>query len=252
MTVEPTWWLALAIALLLLVTVLLNAWAKIGTAHDALIAALRAAIQLAAVSFIIAIVIKNIWLSLAMALVMFAVATWTTAKRTGTTSSLPWVAVAVLSGVIPVLAIVFSSRVVPFAGISIIPIAGIVIGNMMTAHTLLGRRVFSTLRSSVGTYEAGLSIGLPRSAAIHLITQPLMREALIPNLDQTRTVGLVTLPGAFIGVLLGGGSAIQASAAQLLVLVMIMCGQTIVVVVAEQLIRLGLIMPTDLRTKLIP
>jgi putative ABC transport system permease protein len=28
----------------------------------------------------------------------------------------------------------------------------------------------------------------------------------VPVLDQTRTVGLVTLPGAFVGVLLGGGS----------------------------------------------
>jgi len=30
--------------------------------------------------------------------------------------------------------------------------------------------------------------------------------ALVPGLDQTRTVGLVTLPGAFVGVLLAGAS----------------------------------------------
>ena len=29
-------------------------------------------------------------------------------------------------------------------------------------------------------------------------------QALIPALDQTRTVGLVTLPGAYVGVLLLG------------------------------------------------
>ena len=42
--------------------------------------------------------------------------------------------------------------------------------------------------------------------------------ALVPPLDQARTVGLVTLPGAFVGVLLGGGSPLEAGAAQLPVL----------------------------------
>ena len=37
-----------------------------------------------------------------------------------------------------------------------------------------------------------------------IVTETL-HEAIIPALDQTRTVGLVTLPGAYIGVLLGGG-----------------------------------------------
>jgi ABC-type iron transport system FetAB permease component len=35
-------------------------------------------------------------------------------------------------------------------------------------------------------------------------------QALVPALDRTRTVGLVTLPGAFVDVQLGGGSAVQA------------------------------------------
>ena len=44
-------------------------------------------------------------------------------------------------------------------------------------------------------------------------------NALLPNLDSTRTVGLVTLPGAFVGVLLSTGSATQAGAVQILVLI---------------------------------
>lgn len=38
-------------------------------------------------------------------------------------------------------------------------------------------------------------LGLKRPAAIGLIIDRVLPEALIPNLDQTRTVGLVTLPG---------------------------------------------------------
>ena len=33
-----------------------------------------------------------------------------------------------------------------------------------------------------------------------------MRESLIPNLDQTKSTGLVTLPGAFVGALFGGAT----------------------------------------------
>jgi len=52
----------------------------------------------------------------------------------------------------------------------------------------------------------GLAVGLESKAAATEVIQPSAKEALTPNLDKTRTVGLVTLPGAFVGVLLGGGT----------------------------------------------
>lgn len=76
-------------------------------------------------------------------------------------------------------------------------------------------------------------------------------EALVPGLDQTRTVGLVTLPGAFVGVLLGGGTPVQAAAAQIVVLIGLLAAQTITVVVAHQLIRSALLLPLDLRRSLV-
>ena len=54
--------------------------------------------------------------------------------------------------------------------------------------------------------------------------------------DMAKTAGLVTLPGVFIGVLLGGGSPIQAGAWQVLVLIGIVCVQTLCVSVAHELI----------------
>ena len=57
--------------------------------------------------------------------------------------------------------------------------------------------------------------------------QPTAREALTPGLDQTRTVGLVTLPGAFVGVLLCGGTALEAGATQVFVLIGLLATQAI-------------------------
>ena len=66
-------------------------------------------------------------------------------------------------------------------------------------------------------------------------------NALLPNLDSTRTVGLVTLPGAFVGVLLATGSAAQAGAVQMLILIALLLSQTCGVAATVELIARGMI-----------
>jgi putative ABC transport system permease protein len=46
-------------------------------------------------------------------------------------------------------------------------------------------------------------------------------------MDQTRTVGLVTLPGALVGALAGGASAAGAARFQLLVLIALLAAQSL-------------------------
>lgn len=246
MTVNPSWQLASALALLVLLTVIVSWRARLHLVGEEVIAVVRAIAQLGAASLVIGWAVEQLWSTCCVVAVMFLVAVRTTARRTGVGRRWWWPAVAMLAGAIPVSLVTFGSGLLPLHGIAIIPVMGILIGNLMTAHTLAGRRMFSALRDDRSTYEGVLALGLPASTAIGVITAPLRREALVPNLDQTRTVGLVTLPGAYVGVLLGGGSALQAGAAQVLVLVMIMTGQTIVVTVMERLVRAGLDLPDDL------
>ena len=215
-------------------------------------AAARAVVQLAVVSLVIAAVLVHVGWSLLFALVMMSVAVATSAGRIGARSCWPWVAVSIASGVLPVLVVIFVSGAVPFTGAGLVPIAGIIIGGAMTATSLAGRRAFTALRDEHGTYEAGLALGLPRSSAITEVIERHLPEALVPGMDQTRTVGLVTLPGAFVGVLLGGGSPVQAGAAQLLVLIGLLATQAITVVVAGRLIRSARLLPADLKERLIP
>jgi putative ABC transport system permease protein len=139
---------------------------------------------------------------------------------------------------------------VPFSGSAIVAISGITIGGTMTAHTLVARRAFSALRADIGHVEAGLALGLVRPDAIKLVIGRHSPEALTPVLDQTRTVGLVSLPGAFVGVLLGGGSAAEAAASQVLVLVGLVAAETTAVWVSQTLIARGRILPADLRERL--
>lgn len=243
---------ALAIALVALLAVAMCAsWLgglrrgrQIGTA------AVRATVQLTLVALVITAVLGSVAWSMLFGAVMITVATVTSARRIDAPRAWPWVGIAVVAGVLPTLAVIFASGAVPFTGAALIPVAGIVIGGAMTASSLTGRRVFAALRDEFGSLEAGLSLGLPRPAAIDEVIGRHLPEALVPGMDQTRTVGLVTLPGAFVGVLLGGGSPVQAGAAQLLVLVGLLAAQTITVVVSARLVRSGLLMPPDLRDRL--
>jgi putative ABC transport system permease protein len=224
----PDWRLAVVLLLLVALAVTASYVGRLGVERDHVNAAVRAVAQLTAVSLVLAAALKSVGWSLAFVLLMFVVATFTSAGRIRVPRrQLPWVAGAIAAGAVPVLALVFASGLVPFNGPGIVPIAGIVIGNTMTAATLTGRRAYDEISGSFGTYEAGLAIGLTSPEAAFEVIQPTAREALTPGLDQTRTVGLVTLPGAFIGVLLGGGTPLEAGAAQILVLLGVMAGQAI-------------------------
>lgn len=251
MSIDPGWPVAIALAVLLLLALTAHRIAGYGLTTTALVAGLRALAQLSVVALLIKAVIDDLLLSAGLVLVMFAMAVLTTSRRTTATPAWPWSAVAMACGVIPVLAVVLLSGAVPLEGVAVIPIAGIVIGNAMTATTLIGRRAFAALREEHEQYEAAISLGMTPAQAVSLIIHRRSPEALVPGLDQVSTTGVVTLPGAFIGVMLGGGSPVQAATAQVLVLFGIMAAQTITVVVAERLIGQRKLLPAELRGSLI-
>ncbi len=252
MGVEVGWGLAVCLVLLLLVAVIAARVGNLGVGREQAVAGVRAVLQLAVVSLVITAAVLSPWGTAAFIILMFSVAVYTTAKRVDAVASIPWIALALAGGAAPVITILLATGSVPLTGISVVPIAGIIIGNCMTAHTLAARRAFAELATSFGSYEAALSVGLTRSQAVMLLVEHLAREALIPNLDQTRTVGLVTLPGAFVGVLLGGGTPLQAGAAQVLVLFGIMAGQAITTSLTQAFIAGGRILSPSLRERLRP
>jgi putative ABC transport system permease protein len=145
-------------------------------------------------------------------------------------------AAAIGTGGFSVLLLLILPGVVPRNPASILPVGGIVVGGAMTATTLAGRRMLSEYGTRFGEYEAGLSIGLLPQDAFKLVVGPVAGDALLPVLDQTRTVGLVTLPGAFVGMVLGGASPTQAAALQLVVLIGLIAAEAVAVVVLTELL----------------
>ncbi len=236
---EPGLPLAIVCTVMVVLAALAYQLSGIGRIVTVPAAAIRGFLQLAAVSLVLAAALESLWSSLMVLVVMFAAAAITSARRSQAGRSGMWLTVPIAVGVGAVVPLCLLTGVVPAEGIAIVPIGGIVLGNTMIATSLAARRALDSLTDRRGEVEAALSLGLTERDARLEVIRPAAGDALLPGLDQTRTVGLVTLPGAFVGVLLASGSAIQAGAVQILVLVGLLLAQTLAVVVTVELVSRG-------------
>ncbi|MGW0802427.1 ABC transporter permease [Nonomuraea sp. NPDC002799] len=216
------------------------AWlGRLGHGRAVLTACLRAAAQLGAVSALITWVVASFTAATGFILLMYGVAAFTAGRRITRGRNAWWAAAPIAAGTAPVLAVLAGSGVVVLDAIVVIPIAGILLGGCMTATSLAGQRAAEELVQRKGEVEAALALGfLPRDAALE-ICRPAANRALVPALDQTRTVGLVTLPGAFVGMLLGGASPIEAGVVQLVVLVALLAAEAVAILVTTDLVARG-------------
>jgi putative ABC transport system permease protein len=227
------------LALLLVAAAVVAAAAHLGRSREIVVAGLRATVQLAAVSLVIGWVVRSLPLLFCFVLLMYAVAVRTAGRRITPNRTWWWAAAPIGAGVGPVVLVLLVTGLVPVKGVTLIPVAGILIGGALTATVLAGRRALDELAARHGEVEAGMALGLPdRDARMEVVRKPAA-DALLPGLDQTRTVGLVTLPGAFVGMLLGGASPLLAGAVQLFVLVALLAVQSVAVSVAVELVARG-------------
>jgi putative ABC transport system permease protein len=239
--------LVLGVVVLLLVTYAVLQLGGVRLGRAPLIAIVRGAIQLAVIGVALRGVLKHPATVVLALLVMLGTATWTAGGRLSVLAGGRRAAVlACTAGAVVALVIVFALGVLPFSARYIVALGGIVIGNTMTGATLAGRHLLAGLRGRRDEIEAWLSIGASPRQAVRDIAHTAAGEALIPALDQTRTTGLVTLPGAFIGALLGGANPTQAARFQLVVLAAILAAQAIVAVLVVTILGAPETLPADL------
>lgn len=190
----------------------------------------RAAVQLGILTVILAGVISSVlWVALFL-VVMVLAATWVVFRRLGLARRyLPIISgTIVVAAAIPTTAI-FVTGAVEFSPRYVLAVGGIIVGNTMTVSTLMGRSLGSLIVSQRDEIEAWLSVGAtPRRAALRAV-RSAASTALIPSTDQTRTTGIVTLPGAFVGAVFAGASPLVAAEFQLLVLAAILAAGAITV-----------------------
>ncbi|MGW6725613.1 ABC transporter permease [Nocardia sp. NPDC055029] len=204
-------------------------------------ASIRAVLQLGVIALVLAAALRHLWSAALVLLVMFGAAVFTSMRRAEAAWSGIWLGLAIATGIAAVLPATLLSGVVPIHGVTLVSIGGILLGGTMTATSLAARRGLDVIDQRWGEVEAALSLGLTERTARMVVLTGAVTDALIPGVDQARTVGLVTLPGAFIGVLLTSGSAAQAGAVQILVLIGLMLSETCAVAVVLELLARTLV-----------
>ena len=210
------------------------------------IALARGAVQLAVVGLALGGVLAAPPTAAAVLLVMMGTATWTAARRLrGLHQAGRAVVLSCVTGAVAALTVVFAVGVLPFSARYLVAAGGIVIGGTMTGATLAGRHLLAGFRSRREEIEAWLALGATPRQATRDVVRAAAGEALVPALDQTRTTGLVTLPGAFIGALLGGADPLQAARFQLVVLAALLAAQAVVAVLLTYLLGAPSPLPAD-------
>ena len=243
-----TQWVRLAIGLPLLVgiAVAVLTYAGVAQRRAVVTACLRAVVQLTVVAAALRGVFAAPPVSALIVAVMFGVAAATAARRLREfPAAARAVALACFAGAAPTVGLIVGAPVLDRNVRDLVAVSGIVIGGTMTATTLTGRRLLDGLRRRRDEVEAWLSLGATSREAVADIARTSVFEALVPALDQTRTVGLVTLPGAFVGALLGGASAEGAARFQIVVLVGLLCAESIAAVVLAHLLGAPRTLPAD-------
>jgi putative ABC transport system permease protein len=220
--------LGVGIVVLVGIAVGVLTWAGIAQRRAVIIASARAIGQLVFVASVLRGVFAAPVAVFAVVGLMFGVATWTAARRLRAhQGGLAAVVMSCGAGSIVTVGLIVGVPILSRDVRTLVAVSGIVFGGTMTAATLTGRRLADGLRRRRDEVEAWLALGATSREAVRSIARDSVVEALVPALDQTRTVGLVTLPGAFVGALLGGASAGDAAKFQIIVLIGLLCAEAI-------------------------
>lgn len=210
------------------ITLALQRWARVRLGWSPVTSILRACLQLAVIAAILSGVLATGWTVVLFVALMLTTASWTSGQRIrGLYGGRRAAVAAVVVGALTTILLVFGLHLMDWTVRYVVAVAGIVVGNAMSATTLAGRQFATLSAERVDEIEAWLALGASPSAAHDEVGRHAVREMLIPNLDQTRNTGLVTLPGAFVGAVMGGAAPIEAAKFQLVVLAGIALTMTI-------------------------
>jgi putative ABC transport system permease protein len=229
--------LLLAIGLLVGVLLAVGWVGRLGQNRDALVVIVRAVAQLALVGFVIrAVILRPVLAPLYLGL-MLGVAAYTSSRRIrGVHHAFPSALIAIAGGAAVVCAVVIATGALPRDARDIVPFAAQIIGGSMTATTLASLRMRDDVLAGWDLVEAALAIGAAPRQAVADLARSSAANALVPALDQTRNVGLVVLPGAYVGLLLAGASPAEAGRVQFLVLLGLLVAESIAAVLVTRLL----------------
>lgn len=223
---------------LVAVAAAVSLWRRAELESDLGIAVVRSFLQLTAVGYVIQAIFDSdsLWLVALLLAVMIAVGTWTARGRAkGVPAATVPIALGLTVAAATTVGLVVALGVFDPEPRYLVPVGGMMIGNAMTAAAVALNRLADEVAGDAATIEATLAVGATARQATAGLTSRSLRSGMIPVIDQTKTTGLVTFPGAMVGMLLAGAEPVEAVRLQLVLLWLLMGSVALSAVIAVSL-----------------
>jgi putative ABC transport system permease protein len=204
----------------------LSSWERLGLERSIIWAAARALGQMLAIGAALGLVLDDdapLFLSWLWVIAMVGIGAVTVASRVRQVPGLVRLAALSLGAAEAVaLLVVFALGIFPLQARAIVPTAGMVMGNAIAATVTAARRTYTEISEHRELIEVRLSLGHRAADAVRPHLAEALRTAVGPQIEQTKIVGLVALPGTMTGLLLAGVDPLDAVLAQTVVMFLIL------------------------------
>ncbi len=213
-----------------------------GLVKDLLVSVLRMVVQLFLVGFYLNYIFEwnNMWVNISWLLLMIGVCATDMIRRIdmpwkvlfppiyfAVFTSLTFVLVYFIKGVLQ-LENLFDSRM-------FIPIAGILMGNILSSNVIGMNAFYSSIIREQQMYHYLLGNGATQQEAI----SPFVKQAIIksfnPAIASMAVMGLIALPGTMIGQIIGGSSPDLSIRYQIMIMVINLSASILSVLISLQL-----------------
>ncbi|CAN6173426.1 unnamed protein product [Urochloa humidicola] len=212
---------------------------RLGIEGEMLYAVARSFLQLSLIGFVLHFIFTQEnttpWILVAY-LFMVMVASYTAGQRAKQVPRGKYIAfVSILFGTMITMILLLVLNVFPFTPRYIIPAAGIMVGNAMTITGVTMKKLREDIKMQRNLVETALALGAtPRQATLQQ-TRRSLQIALTPAIDNAKTQGLVSLPGAMTGLIMAGASPLEAIQVQIVVKNMFMAASTVSGIISSYL-----------------
>lgn len=210
--------------LLLVVAILISYKEELGLGKDIFIAGIRAVIQLTIIGYILRFVLQvdNNILTLAMVAFMIFNASFNAHQTSqGIPNSFRTSLISISTGTAIALFILIISGALDWTPSQVVPITGMIASNAMTTIGVVYRTLTTQFKDKRQETLEKLSLGANEKQASQTIVRESIQTGMTPSIQNTKTVGLVSLPGMMSGLIFAGVDPLEAIRYQVVVMFMI-------------------------------
>ncbi len=200
--------------------------------------AVRAFVQLVAVGYVLEFIFnsQSLLLLLLSVSIMLVVGSYTAGQRAEYFKNGFWISlIAITTGSLITLGLMLVLKIINAEARYIIPLAGMIISNSMSATAVAFNRIGSDMKNNRLGIETSLSLGKSWREASLGYYRDGVKAGMISILNFFKTVGIVALPGAMTGMILAGVSPLDAVLIQLIVGYMLLSSVTISAIISSEL-----------------